>query len=146
VWTIQSVETWERLQTSGWLYADGRRIPPEFRFAYRWMRQQMRSRIPSYGGRYPWWGWARPKPDLRRAGHLPRGTRGVRLELELSDEEVLPSDPSTGSGHRFDAWHVVLNRDYASRRLFRTLMRGRCPSPGIQPSSPVGNASLIWML
>ncbi len=104
MWTIQSVETWERLQTSERLYADGRRIPPEFRFAYRWMRQQMRSRIPGYGGRYPWWGWARPKPDLRRAGHLPRGTSGVRLELELSDEEVLLSD--------FDAWHVVLNRGY----------------------------------
>ena len=67
------------------------------------MRQQMQSRIPGYGSRYPWWGWARPKPDLRRAGHLPRGIRGVRLGLELADEEVLPSDPSTGSGHRFDA-------------------------------------------
>ncbi len=104
MWTIQPVETWERLQTSGCLYTDGRRIPSELRFAYRWMRQQMRSRIPGYGGRYPWWGWAHPKPDLRRAGHLPRSTRGVRLELELLDEEALVSD--------FNAWHAVLNRGY----------------------------------
>jgi hypothetical protein len=117
VWTIQPVETWERLQTSGRLYTDGRRIPSELRFAYRWMRQQMQSRISGYGGRYPWWGWAYPKPDLRRAGHLPRSTRGVRLELELPrstrgvrlelellDEEALVSD--------FNAWHAVLNRGY----------------------------------
>jgi len=110
VWTIQPVETWERLQTSGRLYTDGRRTPPELRFAYRRMRQQMQSRIPGYGGRYPWWGWAYPKPDrpaersrrsLRRTDHLPRSTRGVRLELEVPDEEALTSD--------FDAWHAVLN-------------------------------------
>jgi hypothetical protein len=132
VWTIQPVETWERLQTSGRLYTDGRRIPSELRFAYRWMRQQMQSRISGYGGRYPWWGWAYPKPDLRRAGHLPRSTRGVRLELELLDEEALVSD--------FNAWHAVLNRGY----LALTPMRGRRRSPGTRPSSPVGNASLIW--
>ena len=68
------------------------------------MRRQMQLRILGYSGRYPWWGWARPKPDLRRTGHLPQGTRGVRLELELADDQVLLSD--------FDAWHVVLNRGY----------------------------------
>jgi len=104
VWTIQPFEVWERLQMSGLLYADGRHIPPELRFAYQWMRDQMVKRIAGYSGRYPWWGWAHPKPDLRCAGHLPRGTRGVRLELELHDQEVLLSD--------FDAWHFVLNQGY----------------------------------
>lgn len=35
---------------------------------------------------------------------MPRGTRGVRLELELDPAQVLLSD--------FDAWHIVLNRGY----------------------------------
>jgi hypothetical protein len=104
VWTIQPLETWERLQTRGRLYADGWRIPLEFRPASRWMHRQMQAHVPGFGGRYPWWGWARPKPDLRHAGHLPHGASGVRLGLELPDEEVLLSD--------FDAWHVVLNRGY----------------------------------
>jgi hypothetical protein len=55
----------------------------------------------------PVWAWvqyngeARPRPDLRRTAHLPRGTRGVRLELVLPASCVLLSD--------FDLWHYVLN-------------------------------------
>ncbi|MCD5407731.1 DUF3841 domain-containing protein, partial [Candidatus Bipolaricaulota bacterium] len=104
VWTIQPVEVLERLEAERVLYADPSRIPEEFRHAYDWMRTQMERRIPGYGGHYPWWGWHSPRPDLRRSGHLPQGTRGVRLELELDPAEMLLSD--------FDAWHVVLNRGY----------------------------------
>lgn len=104
VWTIQPLEAWERLQASRALYADGRRIWPEFRCAFQWMREQILQRIPGYAGRYPWWAWAHPRPDLRRAGYLPRSTRGVRLELELPGREVLLSS--------FDAWHIVLNQGY----------------------------------
>lgn len=41
---------------------------------------------------------------MRQTGHLPRGTQGVRLELELQDQAVLLSD--------YDAWYIVLNQGY----------------------------------
>ena len=43
-------------------------------------------------------------PDLRAAAHLPSGTAGVRLELEVNPDDVLLSD--------FDLWHYVLNYWY----------------------------------
>jgi hypothetical protein len=104
VWTIQPVEVLARLEEKQVLHVDPAHIPKEFRHAYDWMRTQMARRIPGCRGHYPWWGWHSPRPDLRCSGHLPRGNRGVRLELELDPAEVLLSD--------FDAWHVVLNRGY----------------------------------
>lgn len=104
VWTIQSLTVLARLEKEQILYAEPAHIPEEFRQAYDWMRAQMERRIPGYGGHYPWWGWYSPRPDLRQSGYLPRGTHGVRLELELDPAQVLLSD--------FDAWHVVLNRGY----------------------------------
>jgi hypothetical protein len=104
VWTIQPMEVMAQLKKKRILYANSSYIPREFCDAYDWMRAQMKRRISSYSGHYPWWGWHSPRPDLRRSGHLPRGTQGVRLELELEPAEVLLSD--------FDAWHAVLNRGY----------------------------------
>jgi hypothetical protein len=48
-----------------------------------------------------WHGPSRPRPDLRHRGHLPRGVRGMRLELEIDADRLLCSD--------FDLWHFVLN-------------------------------------
>jgi hypothetical protein len=104
VWTIQPTEVLERLEAERVLYVDPVHVSREFRHAYDWMRAQMKRRIPGYSGRYPWWGWQSPRPDLRQSGHLPRGIGGVCLELELDPAEMLLSD--------FDAWHVVLNRSY----------------------------------
>ena len=104
IWTIQPVEVLARLEAEQVLYAEPAYIWPEFRDAYDWLAGQMQRRIPGYGGRYPWWGWYQPRPDLRRSGHLPRGTAGVRLELELDPSQVLLSD--------FEAWHIVLNHGY----------------------------------
>jgi len=104
VWTIQPVEILARLTAARVLYADPACIPKEFRHAYDWMRAQMGRCLPYYDGHFPWWGWRTPHPDLRQSGHLPRGTQGVRLELEIDPNEVLLSD--------FDAWHSVLNRGY----------------------------------
>ena len=42
-----------------------------------------------------------PKPDLRAAGYLNKGERGVRVELKVANDRVLLSD--------FDLWHYVLN-------------------------------------
>lgn len=104
VWTIQPVEVMAQLKKKRALYANSSYILEEFRDAYAWMRDQMKTRIPSYSRHYPWWGWYSRRPDLRQSGHLPRGTQGVRLELELDPAEVLLSD--------FDAWHAILNRGY----------------------------------
>lgn len=51
-----------------------------------------------------WRGSAQPKPDLRATGHLPKGTLGVRIELEICESRVLRSD--------FELWHYVLNGWY----------------------------------
>ena len=53
---------------------------------------------------YQWEGVNGRKPDLRSAGYLPRGERGVRVELEVDEDRVLLSD--------FDLWHYVLNYWY----------------------------------
>lgn len=104
VWTIQPLEVLSRLEDGQVLYANPAHVPQEFRHAYDWMRAQMQRRIPGYGGHYPWWSWHSPRPDLRQSGYLPRGTQGMRLELEIEPSQVLLSD--------FDAWHLVLNRGY----------------------------------
>ena len=108
LWTIQDMTAWQRLQQSGVLRADGRRVPKYFRDAYRWMSEQMRLRLLPHPARFPLWGWyrwegtERCRPDLRAGGHLARGEAGVRIEIKLPDDMVLLSD--------FQAWHCVLNR------------------------------------
>ena len=80
--------------------------------AYQWLSQQMRIRVgsPPTNDALPVWAWyqwqgkKKNKPDLRSGGHLPKGERGVRLELEVGDHRVLLSD--------FELWHYVLNYWY----------------------------------
>jgi hypothetical protein len=91
----------------GEIRGDGRRACHHFLPAYRWMMEQMRRRVPAYGGGFPIWFWYSPKPDLRESGCLDRGDRGLRIELELPRENVLLSD--------FQTWHCVLNRWHLSR-------------------------------
>jgi len=104
VWTIQPVEVLVQLRENRVLHTNPGCIPKEFHHAYDWMRAQMRQRLAHYDGHYPWWGWHTPRPDLRQSAHLPHGTQGVRLELQIDPTEVLLSD--------FDAWHSVLNHGY----------------------------------
>lgn len=49
----------------------------------------------------------RIRPDLRSSGHFRKGTRGVRIEFEIPDDQVLLSD--------FESWHYVLNYWYLAR-------------------------------
>ena len=99
-WTIHPVEAWVQFQRQGFIVGDPKYIHEDFIGPYRWMMEQMKKRLPDYRGEYPVWVWPR-KPDLSQPGHLPENTKGVCLELELDDKNVLLSD--------FDAWHCVLN-------------------------------------
>jgi hypothetical protein len=108
-WTIQSPAVLAALQSGRVWRAGERRDTGQWRVAYRWMAREMSARLgePAAPGQMPVWIWCRwrgtaqPKPDLRSARHLPRGTPGVRIELELDDRRVLQSD--------FELWHYVLN-------------------------------------
>lgn len=107
IWTIQPADLYAKLKVEKVLFADGRRCDHTWRPAYDWMIDQMRHRLPPSKARFAWWGWyrwrskRRAEPDLRSGGHLPKGTRGVRLELDLDPQEVLLSD--------FADWHFPLN-------------------------------------
>lgn len=112
VWSIQRKEVLEGLEREGRWVADPAYAPAEWLAAYGWMAEQMRGRLgnPPPGASLPLWVWvryegeARPRPDLRRGGHLERGVEGVRIELEIPFERVLISE--------FDLWHYVLNGWY----------------------------------
>ncbi len=113
LWTIQTEAAVLRLQRTGVLRADGRRICKEHRPAYRWIFGQMRERIgpPPSGVRYPIWAWRiwtprSPKSDLRSRAHLAVGTKGARIEFEAAEDRILESD--------FDGWHAVLNHPFAA--------------------------------
>ena len=112
IWTIQPADLYEKFKTRQVLLADGRYGWQNFKPAYRWMAEQMRRRLPPSHARFPWWGWyryrgvRRPKPDLRDTALLPKGQKGVRLELDLDDRGILLSD--------FGQWHNVLNNRFCS--------------------------------
>jgi hypothetical protein len=111
-WTIQTAEVYAAL-SSGQVWralhepAEAGGVP-----AYRWMTKVMRDRLgpPHSPRQLPVWVWCQwrgiawAKPDLRARGHLPTGTRGVRIELEVDESRVLRSD--------FELWHYVLNGWY----------------------------------
>ena len=111
LWTIQTKDTWARAEESGVLKCNELHIDADkeidswLRPAYDWMVRQLEQRVKNYPrNKYPIWAWYHPKPDLRRSGHLPRGTSGVRVEFLVSSDRVLLSD--------FEAWHAVLNFDF----------------------------------
>jgi Domain of unknown function (DUF3841) len=112
VWTIQTADVRDILAAQGSYRACRQGIRPAWAKAYRWMARQMAGRVgpPQSPESDPIWLWkawrgaGRARPDLRCTGHLPRGTRGVRLELDLAPERVLLSD--------FELWHYVLNGWY----------------------------------
>ena len=113
LWTIQTEEAWLKLQATGMLRASRENIMEGcWILPYEWMVDQMKIRIgpPPGSSCFPMWAWyqwegeKRSKPDLRAGGHLSKGQKGVRIEFECGDEEVLLSD--------FDLWHYVLNYWY----------------------------------
>ena len=107
IWTIQPLLVWERLQQYSVLHVDsayysyGEGYVP---WQYLWLAEQLKNRLPGYGGNLPWWAYCK-KPDLRRVRHNRKvGTVHVRIELELPPEElfVMP----------LEAWDRVHCGDY----------------------------------
>ncbi len=110
LWTIQKESVWKKLNKDGYLI--GKRdciFDDEWIDCYEWMMDQMKKRIgnPQIKNSFPIWAWYQfegSKPDLRSSGHLPRKEKGVRIEFECHEDEVLLSD--------FELWHYVLNYWY----------------------------------
>lgn len=101
-WTIQHEDAWKLAKDRGVLRGDGRRVWKEFRPHYKWLMTVMEERIPRpRNTATPVWCWVE-KPDLRRSAHLPKGTRGVCLEVDMPAENILLSE--------FILWHLVFNR------------------------------------
>ena len=130
LWTIQPLAAWAELQDKGVLRARSDNVSePAWMPAYRWMTGQMGSRIgpPPEADSQAIWAWYRwdgatKTPDLRRAGHLMRGEKGVRLEIDYPNDQVLLSD--------FSLWHYVLNYWYlpsseADGEAFESELAGR---------------------
>ena len=110
LWTIQREEAFSHLERTGVLRGDWRRVPREWRPASRWMAEQLAMKLGIPSHKPPVWAWhsyeseTKRRPDLRHAGHLAAGTRGVRIELRAPAELTLLSD--------FQKWHCVLNGHY----------------------------------
>jgi hypothetical protein len=112
LWTIQAIEALNAIKTKGVLRSNSADADASFLPAYQWMSEQMRVRVgpPSTDDALPLWAWyqwqdsRKRKPDLRFAGHLPKGKRGVCIEFEIDETQALLSD--------FELWHYVLNYWY----------------------------------
>lgn len=103
LWTIQPRNVWDDLQRQGTLRIDPQNasFSHDLREEYDWMREQMRLRLPDYGGHYPWWAYEH-KPHLRSCRFGPGAW--VRIELAVPAERVLLS--------AYGDWHYVLNKWY----------------------------------
>lgn len=115
LWSIQREAIWRTLVKQGAIFTPADKAEATNHDAYVWLAEQMRVRLPNHPTLdtthlFPVWAWFqwesehRPMPDLRYSAHLPRGEKGVRLELEVPDEMVLLSD--------FELWHFALNYWY----------------------------------
>ncbi|MFC4306357.1 DUF3841 domain-containing protein [Cohnella boryungensis] len=102
-WTIQSIGAWNHALSIGYLVGNRNYVSDEFLSSYQWMINHLKKRLPHYSGEFPVWLWTK-RPDLRTSGKLEKGQRGVLLEVELNDYEVLISD--------FMAWHIVLSNHF----------------------------------
>ena len=109
LWTIHPEDFFKKSQKRGYIKADGRYIDHYDKDKYVWIADKMHERGITRKRIYPVWAWykydgKRKKPDLRCSSHLPRGTKGVCVEFNAYESEVLLSN--------FDQWHAVLNDWY----------------------------------
>lgn len=120
LWTVQNEQVYQDVLDNGVYHVSPSRIIfPEnddsyivCNRAYRWLSEQMRSRVAETNAnvQYPIWAWfkhqgkAHGKPDMRESGHGEKGEHVVRLRLEIPKDRVLLSD--------YDDWHFALNYWY----------------------------------
>lgn len=110
VWSIQSSAVMEHLTSYGKLSGDLRRVSRLDRHAYSWMLSQYSRRIGTHATQSLVWGWyayrgkTQRRPDLRKTMHLPRGSRGVLLDLSLDCSTLLLS--------QFEMWVWVMGGHY----------------------------------
>ncbi|UUV14482.1 DUF3841 domain-containing protein [Clostridioides difficile] len=97
-YTIQTLEFWNNNKNNKYLSNDYSLIVEDFDIPYKWMYSQMIERIPKFDDSMIWV-WSK-RPDLRCSAYLERGSKGVLLEIEISEDNVLLSE--------FDLWHLPL--------------------------------------
>lgn len=108
LWTIQTVEWYNQFLQKGIIFGTGKYITQDWEFCllgYEWLMNKMDKKIGKrpFKECFPVWAWYqykdinKPKPDLRSSGFLPKGTKGVRVEINKKENEVLLSD--------FVLWH-----------------------------------------
>lgn len=97
-YTIQTEKFWEENKNNLYLKNNSDYIWDELVYPYKWMYQQMIQRIADYDDSMIWV-WIK-RPDLRQSGYLNPGEKGVLLEIDINETQVLLSD--------FEMWHVVL--------------------------------------
>ena len=108
LWSIQKESKLDEILSTGRLICTKNKHSKEWEKEYRWMTKQMEKRIgkPKDKNQYPIWAWYQHqdqenrKPDLRKSGHLPKGTKGIRIEFKKNENEALLSD--------FVLWHFPL--------------------------------------
>ena len=97
-YTIQTLEFWNNNKNNKYLSNDYSFILEDFDIPYKWMYSQMTNRIYEFDDSMIWV-WTK-RPDLRCSGYLEKGKKGVLLEIEISEDNVLLSE--------FDLWHLPL--------------------------------------
>ena len=96
LWSIQEASKLDEINSTGKLICTENKYSLEWDNEYKWMAGQMNEKIglPKNENQYPIWAWYQyqdskhKKPDLRKSGHLPSGTNGIRIEFEKSIENV----------------------------------------------------------
>ena len=114
LWTLQKYEAYESLLKNGKLISNYDLSMAadcyEFDYAYKWMINQMNIKLNIENTNCPIWLWYQydgiknKKPDMRRTAHDTKGTKLVRLTLNIDENKVLLSD--------FSLFHFVLNYWY----------------------------------
>lgn len=111
LWMMLPEAAWRSLNYRGYLICDDEALgAQDFLTAYRWMMQQMQSRIgPAETEiKLPLWAWyqhaGRRKKSIALKHRLPKHQKGYRVECHLPQNQVLLSD--------FHLWHQVLNNTY----------------------------------
>lgn len=102
LWTIQPVEWYEKLLSDGIIYGEEHLI--EF------------IKDDDFKNAYPVWAWYqyskinKRKPDLRNRGFLTKVTKGVRIEFEKCEKDILLSDFTLWT-HPINFWHIADNEN-----------------------------------